>query len=266
MVERNGYADGEPCWTDVTAPDLEAAKRFYAAVFDWTFEDTGADFGNYNLCFLDGKMVAAVSPPMQDMADAPAAWSLYLWSEDLDGTARRVEQGGGKLLMGPMEIPGSGRMLFGFDPTDAAFGVWEPGQHRGAQVFGETGALSWAELNTRDGAAADAFYRGLFGYEQEQIGDGETFDYTVWKVGGAQVCGRLQMTAEWGELPPHWMVYFGVDDTDAAAQRVAANGGQVRHGPFDSPYGRIVVVADPNGAVLSLIDPSRAVPAQPPAA
>lgn len=259
MAERSGYADGEPCWADVTTPDLEAGKRFYGAVFGWEFQDTGPDFGHYTMALKDGKEVAAVTPPAPGTdSGVPPAWSTYLASSDAGATAARVEANGGKIIMGPMEIPGSGHMLVGFDPSGAPFGVWQPGGHLGSKLFGEPGALSWAEINTRDGAAADGFYQALFGYQQQQIGDGDTFDYTLWTIDGRQVCGRQRMGADFpAAIPPHWMPYFGVDDADAAIQRITEEGGQVRMGPFDSPYGRVAVIADPHGAVFSIIDESR---------
>ena len=262
MAERTEYADGEPCWADVTTPDLDAATRFYGALLGWTFHNTGPDFGNYTMALKDGKPVAGLTPP-QPGGGGPPAWSLYLASSDVAATAGRAERGGAKILVGPMEVPGSGHMLFGFDPTGAAFGVWQPGQHKGSAFWAEPGALTWTELNTRDPGAADAFSRGLFGYEQEQVGDGTNIDYTVWKIDGRPACGRMKMTDEWAEIPPHWMVYFGVDDTDAAAQRITDAGGEVRNGPFDSPFGRIVVFTDPFGATASLIDESRRVGEQP---
>jgi uncharacterized protein len=258
MVERSGYSDGEPCWADVTAPDIEAAKRFYGDVLGWTFVETGPEFGGYVMCTSNGKNVAGMSPP-QPGNEAPPAWNLYLWSNDVAATAKSITQGGGQVLMEPMEIPDNGRMTFALDPGGAAFGVWEPLGHRGSQLYGEPGAIGWAEVATRDAAAVDTFYQTLFGYEAEQMGDGETFDYVVWKIDGNPVAGRQKMTGEqWGEIPPHWMVYFCTDDTDAAARRATAAGGQIRVEPFDSPYGRITVVADPNNAVLSLIDTSKA--------
>ena len=126
MVERSGYVDGEPCWADLVAPDLAAAQRFYSTLFGWTFLDTGPDFGHYVMCLKDGKAVAGMSPPMPGAEQTPAAWSLYLMSHDLEDTARRVDTGGGKVIVAPMDIPSNGRMLFALDPSGAAFGAWEP--------------------------------------------------------------------------------------------------------------------------------------------
>src|SRR5687768_16455893 len=97
MVERTGYADGEPCWADELAPDVDAAQRFYGAVFGWTFRSTGPEFGNYVLCLRGDRAVAGISPPM-DPSQPPPAWSLYLATSDADETARRIETNGGTIL------------------------------------------------------------------------------------------------------------------------------------------------------------------------
>jgi len=254
MVERTTYLNGEPCWADVVAGDVDAAKEFYGALFGWTYAEAGPEFGNYVMAQRHGYPVAGISPPPPGSEQVPSAWTLYLAAHDLDGTASRVHRYGGKIIMGPMEIVDNGRMLFAVDPTGAAFGVWEAGRHTGSQLYGEPGALCWAEVNTRDAEAADTFYRALFDYDQRQLGDGNQFDYTVWSLGGDNRCGRLLMTESWEGIPPNWMVYFAVDDTDEAADRARLAGGQLQQPPFDSAQGRIAVMADPNGAVFSIID------------
>jgi predicted enzyme related to lactoylglutathione lyase len=256
MAERNEYPDGEPCWVDVLSPDLDAGKRFYQAVFGWQYQDSGSEYGDYTMCLIDGKPVAGIMPPPPDGEAGPPAWTVYLASSDIAATAARIDQGGGKIVMGPMEIPGSGHMLVATDPTGAFFGVWQGTGHIGAMIDNDPGTLAWSEVTTRDGAAADAFYRGLFGYEQEEVGGG--MDYTVWSLAGNQVAGRMTMGPESGpDVPPHWQAYFAVDDADAAAERATGAGGRLANGPFDSPYGRIAILTDPHGALFSVIDMSR---------
>jgi predicted enzyme related to lactoylglutathione lyase len=258
MPQRSTYPDGEPCWADVVTPDLDAAKAFYQALFGWECQGSGPEFGNYTMCLVDGRPVAGITPAPPSGAGFPAMWNVYLASSDADTSAARAEQGGGKILMGPLEIPGSGRMMVGLDPAGAAFGVWQGTGHVGARITGEPGTMAWAEAYTRDAAATDVFYHSMFGYEQEQIGDGAGFDYTVWSLGGPPVCGRLLMGDQFpAEMQPHWLAYFAVDDVDAAAERAAANGGTVNDGPFDSPHGRLAIVSDPQGALFSVIDMSR---------
>jgi len=254
MVARTAYLDGEPCWADVLAVDMDAAQAFYGGVLGWSFRAGDDAAGRYVMALRDGHAVAGISPPPPGPAQSPA-WTLYLTSHDLDATARLVDRCAGKVVMGPLDVPGNGRMLFALDPTGAAFGVWEPGQHTGSALYGEAGALCWAELNSREPESADTFYRSLFDYEQRQIGDADQFDYTAWSLGGETLCGRLKMTDSWTGIAPYWMVYFAVDDADVAADRARRSGGQVQQAPFDSSYGRIAVLADPGGAVFSVLAP-----------
>ncbi len=236
MPERSSYPDGEPCWADVTTPDLEAAQRFYNAVFGWEYQNSGPEFGNYSMCLKDGRPVAGLTPPPPGAEGAPPMWNMYLASSDVDETARRIERGGGKIMMAPMDIPGSGRMVYAFDPTGAVFGAWQGGGHTGAQLTQEPGTPCWAEVNTRDAV-----------------------DYTIWNIDGRPVAGRMKLGDDTpAEMPAQWLVSFAVEDADAAVQRVTDNGGQVQHAPVDSPYGRYAVVTDLNGAAFGLIDLSKA--------
>jgi uncharacterized protein len=264
MVVRSGYVDGEPCWAEAVAPDLEAAKRFYGVVLGWTFADTEQALGDHTICLKNDEPVAALTP--RSAAGGPPAWNTYLKTSDARATADRVGSAGGRLVTGPVEFPGGSRILLAVDPGGAAFGAWQPGRMTGARLYGEPGAITWADVNTRDPAAVDAFYGTVFGVEavawhdipEEFPGDAPPeqtgMDYVVYKgaAAGPMLCGRLTMTADFGDVPSHWITYFNVEDADSAADRVAVGGGLVAVAPFDTPYGRMTVVADPNGAVLGL--------------
>ncbi|MGK5548933.1 VOC family protein, partial [Streptomyces sp. URMC 127] len=56
---------------------------------------------------------------------------------------------------------------------------------------------------------------------------------------------------------PHWMTYFEVADTDAAALRAVELGGQVLRPPQEEAAGRTARVADPEGAVFTLLRTAR---------
>jgi predicted enzyme related to lactoylglutathione lyase len=55
------------------------------------------------------------------------------------------------------------------------------------------------------------------------------------------------------EVPSYFSTYFAVADADQAAQNAAAAGGTVMSAPFDSPYGKMAVMSDPQGAPFSII-------------
>ena len=94
------------------------------------------------------------------------------------------------------------------------------------------------------------FYGKLFNLTPQKM---EGMDYFILQQGEQMVCGVLQMDANWEEMPPHWMGYFAVDNTDAALERVSAAGGKIMVPAFDMSYGRMAVIADPAGAVVSIV-------------
>ena len=117
------------------------------------------------------------------------------------------------------------------------------------------GTFCWVDLATTDAAAAKAFYERLFGWEGEDmpVGDGAT--YTMLRLGGRDVAALYEQGAEEREagIPPHWSSYVSVVDVDEVAARVEGLGGRLLAEPFDVlDSGRMAVVQDPTGAMVSL--------------
>ena len=78
--------------------------------------------------------------------------------------------------------------------------------------------------------------------------------YTTFAVGERMNAGMVPMDEKWGDMPPHWMPFFAVADTDATVAKVKELGGQVGVEPFDIPQvGRMAVVMDPQGAAFTVI-------------
>src|SRR5690606_34675419 len=78
--------------------------------------------------------------------------------------------------------------------------------------------------------------------------------YTLHKDGSPMpVAGVLQMNEQWAGVPPHWMPYIAVADIAAASTQIEALGGAIAVPAFDTPYGRISIVNDPQGAVFTVI-------------
>ena len=139
-------------------------------------------------------------------------------------------------------------MSFVIDPSGAPVALWQAGQHIGATLVNEAGAISWNELVTTD-PGVTKFYSDVVGLTAETMDMGGQ-PYTVFKVGEAMVGGS--MAPQMPGVPNHWHVYFGTDDADATAAKAAELGGKVIVPPFDTPVGRMAVLSDPQGAVFSL--------------
>jgi predicted enzyme related to lactoylglutathione lyase len=273
MPERDRYLPGVPCWVDTSQPDPEAAVAFYSGLFEWDFRDAMPPDspGKYFIARLRGGDVAAVGsqpeggPPM-------AVWNTYVWVESADETASKVKDAGGRVLTDPFDVMDAGRMAVLTDPEGAAFCVWQAKENRGAQIVNEPGSLNFNGLNTRDAASAKSFYGAVFGWETLQLGP----DAAIWRLPGYgdfleqsdpdlrkrmaevgapegfedAVATLNPIADDQPDTPAHWSVTFAVDDADATAKRAAQLGGKVVVPPFDAPWVRTTVLADPQGATF----------------
>lgn len=248
------------CWVDVSSTDPVGSREFYSGLFGWTYQiNSYSGREQYLTALCRGRPVAGLAG-VAVQAGHPAVWTLYLASANVVRTAQLLGRWGGRVLYGPVDVPGQGTVLIGADPTGAVIGFWQPAR---PWMFRGTvpGSLYWAELDTWDGARADAFFADLFGYQQRQIGDGIDVDYTTWSREGQTMLGRLGMNEGWADpdCAAHWMLHFTVAPrvgTDATTHRILTLGGRVDIGPYDTELGRIARVADPSGAAFALIDPT----------
>lgn len=118
------------------------------------------------------------------------------------------------------------------------------------------GTPSWVDIGVPDTAAAAAFYGELFGWTAEFDPRPESGGYGMFSLDGKLVAGiGPQQNAD---MPPCWTVYVTVLDCDTSMTDATANGGSVLAGPIDIfDAGRMAVVQDPNGAVISLWQPDQ---------
>lgn len=247
------YAAGMPMWTDLMTPVTGTARAFYTALFGWTFQDSGPEYGGYTMAYQGGKTAAGIGSTPEG-SGMPSVWTVYFASDDLAADASRVRALGGQVMVEPMKVGDQGHMGIFTDPTGAAFGLWQPERHTGAQSRDEEGSVIWVEINTRDSASALAFYTALLGARSEAI---PGMDYHQLFMGEQAHAGISGMGENWeAVMPAHWVTYFYTADVDAAATTAEANGGGVLVAPFDMPYGRMAVLADPGGAAFSVMTPA----------
>ncbi|MBI4912532.1 MAG: VOC family protein [Acidobacteria bacterium] len=250
------------CWPELATTDIQAAKAFYGKLLGWNSFDVSSAGGNYTL-FRVGEADCAgcyAQSEEQRQRKDPVRWTNYVKVASADEAAKKAESLGGKIVAGPFDVPGVGRMAALRDPRGVPFALWQDGAHIGLRVAGRQGAHCWTELTTRDPQGAAAFYSGLFGWTvQEQDMGG--FTYRIFNQPGADmgVGGLMAMEGpEWGDMPDHFMQYFLVDDADATAGQVASLGGKVCVPVSPIPkVGRFAVLQDPQGGTFSILEPEK---------
>ena len=116
----------------------------------------------------------------------------------------------------------------------------------------EPGCPIWHELSSPDLPAATLFYAECSGVEWESMPMETGDDYTCLMVDGRPVGGAFPPQME--GIPPHWDVYFNVEDCDASLARAVELGATELVPAYDVPgVGRTAMLRDPHGALLGLL-------------
>ena len=117
-------AAGVFVWDELATTDVDGAQRFYEAVFGWTTNELGPDFGGYRIFNVGETGVAGVMA-VPDAA-IPPHWQPYVAVEDVDATTAKAKELGGSVLAEPMDVPTVGRIAVLRDPQGATFGIIKP--------------------------------------------------------------------------------------------------------------------------------------------
>ncbi len=249
MGERTEYKPGTFCWVDLSTPDTAAAKSFYMSLFGWEADDRPAGEGAvYSVMTVGGKTVCAISPQNENQQGMPPVWNSYVSVADVDASAARAGELGATVHAPPFDVMDVGRMAVLQDPQGAFVMLWQPGTTFGAELVNAPGAWCWNELYTADPAASSAFYGDLFGWSIEPF-EGSAMPYLVVSNDGHGNGGVMELQEG---MMPTWLVYFAVEDIDAALARVGELGGGTTFGPTDIGVAKIAGVHDPQGGHFAL--------------
>ncbi|MEW9855976.1 VOC family protein [Novosphingobium sp. M1R2S20] len=114
---------GHCAWNELVTDDPEAADAFYTAMFGWK-KGEAVDMGEMGLYQMYTQGDYTLGAMMKRPSEMPAsAWAFYFRVPNIDVARSQVEKGGGKVVSGPMEIPGGEYVFQGFDPQGAFFSV-----------------------------------------------------------------------------------------------------------------------------------------------
>ncbi|NUL47325.1 VOC family protein [Cellulosimicrobium funkei] len=276
-TDHSPITTGSPVWVDLGVPDLGAVQGFYQSLFGWEFEDMGPDFANYHLITRHGASVGGAMSQMESDADQPAAWTVYLKSDDIEKSLTDTAAAGGSVIVPAMPMPGLGSMGVVITPGGEGMGIWQADGFEGFVLNGAVGAPVWFEVMSFDYDADAEYYQSVWGWELTRLGEkgeevgadagaapseqagvaeegGEGGRYANNHPGKAATAGLCDAPREWFPegTDSYWRPYFIVENIDAAAELVRAQGGSVVDGPMDTPFGRLATVADPAGATFQI--------------
>ena len=241
--------NGQFVWYELTTPDVEAAQKFYPRVAGWGTQAFDRDYTMWTSGGVPFAGLFELSDEMRQQG-VPPNWMPYVESSSVDETAAKAVSLGGRVVHGPVDIPGTGRFAIVQDPHGAVFGVYKPDRPGGAwDGTPVVGRFSWHELMTTDHTAAFEFYKALFGWEKTgemDMGGGQT--YLMFGQGGKMYGGIYTRPPEMAGMHPFWLLYIHVKDVAKAVAAATSAGATVHRPQMDIPGGSIAILGDPQGA------------------
>ena len=107
-------------WCELMTTDARAAKDFYTKLFGWTTEEMNTVPGiSYTVVKVGDKGIGGIMSLPQEAQGMPPHWGSYVTVDDVDAVAESAQQLGGKVLLGPQDIPNVGRFCLIQDPQGA---------------------------------------------------------------------------------------------------------------------------------------------------
>lgn len=239
---------GQFVWREMLCPDVAKAKGFYGELLGWTFADMPMGKMTYTVVSAGGKQVGGLLPSTPEMG--PPAWLSYVSVEDIDKTAAAVEASGGKLVMPIESAPGVGRFVVARDATGGHVGLLQGESAGDPPGMPGPGQFCWETLNTTDIDTSKAFYAAVLGW----VVSGGPGSENVAKAGEAMVADFEKAQ---GGMPSHWLAHIVIPGKLEASRDKAEKLGAKPLAPIlDLPkVGRIAIIQDPLGAVISLFEP-----------
>lgn len=245
MSESN-YTYGMFVWRELYTTDMEASRRFYGELLGWKITKAEMPGVDYYLAHAGEKQVAGLFAPDNG---TPSMWNSYVSVPDVDAAAAAASASGAKVINGPMDIPGIGRMATFLDPQGALLSVYKDakGDPPGGQMP-KAGEFCWEQLETTDLAAAKAFYPKVVGWQVQDFNGIVVFGMGP-KAGAASV-----HEAQPG-VPAHWSAHVAVPKLADANARATRLGATVLVERIDVPtVGSFSVVRDNVGALINLFE------------
>lgn len=108
---------------ELATTDVDKAKGFYGALFDWRFETVPGGDGHYTLVKVGGGVGGGLMA--HPIPGAPSAWMPYTLVDDVKAATDKARSLGATILMEVTEVPDMGWFSVLLDPTGAKIGLWQ---------------------------------------------------------------------------------------------------------------------------------------------
>jgi predicted enzyme related to lactoylglutathione lyase len=244
---------GKFVWADLVTDDVPTAKKFYGALFGWTFYDQGG----YIIVKHDDRPICGMfqRPRPADQPQAKPRWFGYISVANVEKARRAVLKAGGRELAAPEKMPDRGEQAVFADAEGAMFGVVKSISGDPEDFLADPGDWIWIQLLSGDGKKASEFYRSVGGYDiVENAATNRQSDYVLTSEGYARATVRTIRTAG-TKVQPTWLPFVRVKNVTETVALARQLGGKILVEPSPELLdGKVAVIADPTGAGIGILE------------
>ncbi len=242
-------------WFEYVSTDAPKAQGFYGELFGWGTKKVPLSGMEYTMIAQGDATIGGYLPTPEGVSKQ-ATWLSHLRVDDAKAAAQKVKALGGKILMDAEKLGSVGTKAVVADPHGGVLALWQPTDPNETSTPAATGRFCWNELTSKDPAASVAFYQALGGFSTDSMDMGpEMGAYHLLKTGDTMIAGIMK--APMAEAPHAWTPYVQVTSADQTADKAKRLGAHLIVPPTDIPnVGRFAIFADPQGAVLGILQPS----------
>ena len=234
---------GKFVWFDLLTEDVQGAKNFYSELFGWRVEGQSSD---YIVIYAGDKPIGGIAPhESKDSEVLESLWLASLSVENVDRAVSATKSRYGKVLDGPFDVKGRGRMAVIQDPEGAELILLRAAGGDPVDETVKSGEWLWVDLFTRDAKTANEFYGSLAGYTAQTVKTEEDNSYNLLKKDDRAFAGVVEIP--WEDVEPNWLPYVKVDDLEGTIS-LAENLGGVLILRLEN----VAVIADPTGGVFGI--------------
>jgi predicted enzyme related to lactoylglutathione lyase len=234
---------GKFVWFDLLTEDVQGAQNFYSELFDWRVEGQSSD---YIVIYAGDKPIGGIAPhESKDSEVLESLWLASLSVENVDRAVSATKSRYGKVLDGPFDVKGRGRMAVIQDPEGAELILLRAAGGDPVDETVKSGEWLWVDLFTRDAKTANEFYGSLAGYTAQTVKTEEDNSYNLLEKDDRAFAGVVEIP--WEDVEPNWLPYVKVDDLEGTIS-LAENLGGVLILRLEN----VAVIADPTGGVFGI--------------
>lgn len=236
---------GKFVWIDLMTEDVPAASAFYSDLFGWRAATSEANDEYYLFFKGDKPMGGMVATENQNEQAPESLWLLTLSVDDVDRAVALIKKRGGKVLEGPLNADGRGRMALVGDPAGAPLILLRAAGGDPVDTKAATGEWLWTDLFTQNAKNAEDFYAALAGYQAERVEVTKDHQFDVLKRDGRVRAGIVEL--RWEGLEDNWLPYIKVNDVGRTIEMARQLGGRLILEAKD-----VAILSDPTGAVFGI--------------